>query len=477
LNPEAETLLGVAQGQEQNQLSFREVISPETSRKLQEQMAAAPDEAARLKFDHIDIVRGKGAATPVRLTGSRLQSEGLELYVLALADITNELRTKSVIERQVQVRTEELHQARAYLVDSLNSLEQGFILVNQQGEIELVNGMSEHLSHTSDQKLVGQPLTRALKSLKWDIDLMTDVKKVLAGKGAQRLNASTEKGMYYTVFITPIVSSGQVLGAAVIIEDVTEDRILERSKDEFFSIASHELRTPLTAIRGNMSMIRDYFPKAMKDEGLATAINDAHDASIRLIKIVNDFLDSSRLEQGRMVFHLQPTKVDAVVEKVGKDLAPIFKTQHNTLKLKNLTDLPEVYVDGERIGQILYDLLDNAAKYCDHGTITVTAGASGRMLRILVTDTGKGISPEGQNLLFHKFQQTSDSILTRDNTRSTGMGLYIAKLMATNMGGDVTLGHSALGKGSTFVIALPLATKAQITKAAKAAKAEPTAKA
>src|SRR5213075_2929978 len=98
----------------------------------------------------------------------------------------------------------------------------------------------------------------------------------------------------------------EAIGTAILVEDVTEERVMARSKDEFFSIASHELRTPLTAIRGNTSLIQQYYKAQLKDGQLNEMVGDIHESSLRLIEIVNDFLDASRLEQGKMQFHPEP---------------------------------------------------------------------------------------------------------------------------------------------------------------------------
>jgi signal transduction histidine kinase len=206
-----------------------------------------------------------------------------------------------------------------------------------------------------------------------------------------------------------------------------------------------------------MSMVREYFPKHMKDPELAEIINDSHNASIRLIEIVNDFLDSSRLEQGKMEFMLAPVAMEPLVAQVQKDLGTLLKAGHNTMVVDGLGGLPAVLADEARLRQILYNILGNACKYSQDATITVTGEVRGRKLKLLVTDTGKGISPENQKLLFHKFQQAGDSLLTRDSTKGTGLGLYIARLLAENMGGNIKLVRSEIGKGSTFAVILPLA--------------------
>src|SRR5258708_5633120 len=154
--------------------------------------------------------------------------------------------------------------------------------------------------------------------MRWDVNLSDAVDKVLETKRHKTMQAAAADGSFYQIFITPILSGEHELGATVVIENITEQKILDRSKDEFFSIASHELRTPLTAIRGNMGMAKDYFAEAMKDENLKQLVDDTHEASIRLIEIVNDFLDSSRLEQGKMEFDVRPTALKPVVESAVK---------------------------------------------------------------------------------------------------------------------------------------------------------------
>src|SRR4030042_3337239 len=105
----------------------------------------------------------------------------------------------------------------------------------------------------------------------------------------------------------------------MVMEDISERKAIERSRDEFFSIASHELRTPLTAIRGNTSMILEYYGDALKDEQLKGMVMDIHESSIRLISIVNDFLETSRLEQGRIPFKNEPFDAPTLIEAVLKE--------------------------------------------------------------------------------------------------------------------------------------------------------------
>jgi len=137
-----------------------------------------------------------------------------------------------------------------------------------------------------------------------------------------------------------------------------------------------------------------------------------------------------------------------------------LKFDHNTLGGR-----PNVYADSDRVKQVMYNLIGNAMKFTEHGAITVAIANLGEFLKITVSDTGTGISLEGQQLLFHKFQQTGKDILTRDTTRGTGLGLYICKLLTERMGGVICLEHSEVGKGSAFSFTLPIATGKELKPA------------
>ncbi len=446
-NAQADALLGFTE--DQSKKSLLHLVARDSLPTFEQAFAGEPDNEA-LTIDRVDIAPAHDSHIPVRITSTRLRVGEYKTRVMILADITQELHTRGIIEHEVKVRTEELNEARAYLVSSINSLVQGFALVDGHANVVLVNGVVTKLLGASKDNLAGKPFADATKVLQWNADLGATVTKVIEEKHHKHFEAAATDGSFYQVYATPVLAGERAIGAVVLVQDVTEQKILDRSKDEFFSIASHELRTPLTAIRGNMSMVKDYFPDVMKDESLAAMVDDTHAASIRLIEIVSDFLDSSKLEQGKMVFNLAPVEVKPTVEAVARDLAPILKAHENTVKFDaSLDKLPKVNVDEGRYRQIVYNLLSNATKYSQASTITVTADHDAHSVTLHVTDTGKGISPENQKLLFHKFQQASDP-LTRDDTKGTGLGLYISKLLATHMKGDVFLEHTEEGKGSMF---------------------------
>lgn len=303
---------------------------------------------------------------------------------------------------------------------------------------------------------------QVMKNAKFD--LLKLVRYCIATGKSFEVSALNYGTKILRVYGAPVMlRTDRILGTVIMIEDVTEQKLVERSKDEFFSIASHELRTPLTAIRGNTALIKDYFSEQLKDPNLKEMIEDIHQSSVRLIGIVNDFLDVSRLEQGKMKFNFEVFQFEDVVEDIIYDLGAVGKEKHLQLAFKNTKNsLPPIYADKNRVKQIVYNMVGNAMKFTTAGGITLWAEPVNGMLKVYIQDTGLGISPEGQRLLFRKFQQTGASILTRDSSHGTGLGLYISKLLVEKMNGAIWLAASEVNKGSTFCFTLPLATISQL---------------
>ncbi len=271
-------------------------------------------------------------------------------------------------------------------------------------------------------------------------------------------------GRTLRVFVAPIVDtaqpdSPQVLGSVTLLADITEQKVMERSKEEFFSIASHELRTPLTAISGNAELILSYYKEQLKDEGLREIVDDIHESGVRLIGIVNDFLDVSRAEQGRMHYKLDSFDLQELADTVLSDFENGAKEKKISLHLEPFgsSGVPQAYADSGRVTQVIYNLLGNALKFTPAGgSVTVAIEQQPEnLLKVSVKDTGMGIDPEAQRLLFHKFQQAGASLYTRRSEKGTGLGLYICKLMVTQMGGSMKIDSSVIGKGTTFSFTVP----------------------
>lgn len=368
-----------------------------------------------------------------------------------LEDIDSE---KKEVEKTVVLRTHELSDEKARLLASINSLTFGFIIVDTNNNIMIKNPVLSMILETVDEPKTLSDVANYLK----EIDLVSSCKECsLTGQIVGHKEVSYGK-KYLKVSCSPIFEDQNVIGNVVLVEDITEAKVMERSRDEFFAVASHELRTPLTAIRGNADMILDMYADKIVDKDMKEMLTDINTSSIRLIAVVNDFLEVSRLEQGRIEIKKEKFDIAEVVAKVDRNLKEMISEKGLALLYTPpATPLPAVDADKDRVEQILVNLIGNAAKFTKEGSITITLAAAGNFVEVRVTDTGTGISEHNQALLFRKFQQAGEQMLARDVSQSTGLGLYISRLIISNMGGTIGLEKSELGKGSTFIFTVPVA--------------------
>ncbi|MDX1416444.1 MAG: response regulator [Candidatus Promineifilaceae bacterium] len=246
---------------------------------------------------------------------------------------------------------------------------------------------------------------------------------------------------------------GRHLGRLYVFRDVTHEREVDRMKSQFVSMVSHELRTPLTSIKGFTEMILDEDAGEINEEqreflGIVEANAD------RLIALVNDLLDVSRIESGRIELKLERADVNELMDIVVATMAHLVEDKSQTLDVFVDQNLPTVKLDRDRIIQVLTNLVSNAYKYTQAGGhIGITAERSGSCVRFAVADNGFGISDKDQEKLFTRFFRV-DSTLTRE-IGGTGLGLNIVKSIIEMHGGEVIV-NSELGVGSTFAFTLPL---------------------
>jgi signal transduction histidine kinase len=310
-----------------------------------------------------------------------------------------------------------LQAEQARLSASINSLVLGFMIVDPAHRV--------NFSNTAIRTILAIDTVLETKDIAGrftNIDIEALGEQVMAEHAPTEIDDVPYGKQILRLFLAPILNDTTTIGYIFVVEDVTEAKNMERSREEFFSIASHELRTPLTAIRGNSSLLLQYYPAITQDPELKAAVNDIHSSSERLVKIVNDFLQVSRLEQSRLSFNLQPVDVSAIITQVITELHPLADAKKLTLHYNQSSPVATVLADADRLKEVAINLISNAINYTDAGGITVEAVQNAGLVTVRVTDTGVGIPERSQSLLFHKFQQAGD-ILSRSNSQSTGLGL------------------------------------------------------
>jgi len=248
------------------------------------------------------------------------------------------------------------------------------------------------------------------------------------------------------------------------IRDVTERKRYEqgikqanRMKSEFLANMSHELRTPLNGIIGFSEFLVDEKPGQLNIKQ-KEYLNDILNSGRHLLQLINDVLDLSKVEAGKMELHPETFTLSKAVDEVCSVISPLAKKKHITIHKDIAPGIESVTLDQQKFKQVLYNLLSNAVKFTDDkGQVEIVASPyESNQLRLQVRDTGIGIKPEDFEKLFVEFQQL-DSGSTR-RYEGTGLGLVLTKKIVEFHQGSITV-ESVPGKGSTFTVILPAGTE------------------
>ena len=282
----------------------------------------------------------------------------------------------------------------------------------------------------------------------------------------------------------PVIVDGERVGLMGLYHDVTELLEARReaeaansAKSQFLANVSHELRTPLNAIIGYSEMVQEEVVE-LGQPALAADLTKIQSAGRHLLALINDILDLSKIEAGKMDLYLETFDVGALAQEVAMTVRPLVEKNANRLVL----DLPQqsvtIHADLTKVRQMLLNLLSNACKFTEHGTITLTLHrereetSQDDVVVVSVSDTGIGMTSKQMDRLFEAFAQAEAS--TTSKYGGTGLGLAITKRFSHMMGGDVTV-ESQPGQGSTFTVRLPVNVVGDSGRATQAGSGRPAA--
>lgn len=232
---------------------------------------------------------------------------------------------------------------------------------------------------------------------------------------------------------------------------------IDKLKDEFVSLASHELRTPMTAIKSYLWLALSGRGGPVSDK-LKQYLDRAYTSTDRLIKLVNDMLNVSRIESGRIILSIKPTDLNALIADTITEVLPRAQELGVNVSFVPMENIPYVQADPDKIKEIIINLIGNSLKFTPHGgNIDIAISMSNDTAVIKVADNGKGITSENMAKLFHKFGTFGSSYLTKQSAQGTGLGLYISKSLIELHGGKIWAESDGEGKGSRFFFTLRLA--------------------
>src|SRR5215469_9342776 len=366
-----------------------------------------------------------------------------------LADIEHARLLKLETESQARVRA------------VMDATSEGILLIGRDRVVGYHNRRFLDLFGLEREQIDGQPLASLHDVIDHVFDEPDEFRRKIdeADEGPDEVTRFPVKQHYPEVRDLEVYSASVTdredrdLGRLHAFRDVTKEREAERIKDEFVSLVSHELRTPLTSIKGYVDLLIDGDAGEVTEEQ-REFLEIVKSNSDRLVMLVNDLLDVSRIEAGRINLRLQPVDLVGSINEVATSLRPLMEQKRQPLRLELPEDLPNVRADRDRVAEIVTNLLSNAHKYTlEGGSITVRAQVVGHEVQVEVSDTGVGMTPDERDKLFTKFFRAQNPA-TQD-VSGTGLGLNIVKSLVDKQGGRIWVTSEPM-KGSTFTFTIPI---------------------
>jgi PAS domain S-box-containing protein len=378
--------------------------------------------------------------------------------------------------RNVEARAageEELRASEARFRAAVETLGEGLVITDAEDVVAYVNSRMAQLSGYGAQEMVGRTVPALLVPEDEQAAYREHMLLRLQGMSEQyEISLRRKDGSRFWAEITATAfraPDGRIVGTLGAVMDVTDRKRIQeelvaavdasedasRAKSAFLANMSHELRTPLNAVIGYSEMLTE----EARDRGLANLLPDLdkiHSSGKHLLRLINDILDLSKIEAGKMELFAEVFDVPALVREVSSTIRPLAERRGNALELRCGDDVRRMRADLTRVRQVLLNLMSNAAKFTENGCVTLeverTLVNRAPWIQFRVRDTGIGLSHEQLGKLFKAFAQ-ADASTTR-KYGGTGLGLAISRQLCQMMGGEVTV-DSTLGQGSVFTMLLP----------------------
>ena len=366
-----------------------------------------------------------------------------------LADAFNKLAARLRVYRQTT--TDQLSQARHMTEITFSAFPDSILALSMDGKINFANPAAGKLL----QKINGDSgLPMAIQE---------EVGKILKG-APDSVPTSFEKAIAVRIddheaFLLPRIigmrdESGNMFGAALVLQDVTRFRLMDEVKTNLVSTVSHELKTPLTSIRMGLHLLLEERIGSLNPKQLELLVA-AREDSERLLRMINDLLDLARLESGQTRQRLEMVSPGVLIEEALPDLRSLAEAHDSRLVADVAPDLPEVAVDSRQIGHVFSNFVSNAARFSKAGEeIVLSVKPVGNSVRFSVLDHGPGIAKEFQAHVFERFFRIPGT----EESNGVGLGLAIAKEIVVSHSGSIGL-RSTPGEGSEFYFDLPVARK------------------
>jgi len=409
----------------------------------------------------------KEPITVQAFTRTRKDEKGKSVgYFLGVFDLAEIKKTESelkeaqtallnILEDTEEARRE-AEEERSKTLTIIQNFTDGILVFDEQNKLILINPQTEEffdIKEKEKKEILQKPISEL-----GQIETLAPLVNLLGGeiKGVFREELQLKEEFILEVSTIPVIREKERLGTLVILHDVSREKMIERLKTEFVSITAHQLRTPLSAIKWTLRMLLD------GDLGRITGeqkdfIRKTYYSNERMIKLINDLLNVTRIEEGRYLFKL----VIADIEEICQPVMNSFKEEAERRKIKfqfrkPKKRLPRIRVDAEKLMLAINNLVDNAVRYTRPGgevRVSLSFTKAKKEINFSIKDTGIGIPEDQQDRVFNRFFRGTNAL--RMETRGTGLGLFITKNIIEAHGGRIWF-ESEQGKGTSFYFVLPV---------------------
>jgi two-component system phosphate regulon sensor histidine kinase PhoR len=352
---------------------------------------------------------------------------------------------------QMRSKIDEASSEKAKIVAVLSSMFEGVLVTNEKGEILMMNPSLRKMFLVEASPQGKKPIETIRNG---EIQEIVDL--ILSHGGvplSKEIHVYVPEERFIKINGAPMIRNNCSEGALLVFHDITELKRLEKLRQDLVANVSHELRTPISNIKGYAETLLD---GAFEDkENAKNFIKIIYDESERLAKLIEDILDLSKIESGKMMISLLPAGISDIINRAVSIMSNQANSKSISIKTSIADNTPKIMADETKVSQVLINLLDNAIKHTPAGgNITISAAPQKSFVRVDVLDTGAGIPEKDLQRIFERFYRV-DTARSRE-FGGTGLGLSIVKHIVQAHGGEVMV-KSRVGKGSTFSFTIPIA--------------------
>ncbi|RNB89031.1 HAMP domain-containing protein [Brevibacillus nitrificans] len=360
------------------------------------------------------------------------------------ADETGELAASfNTMAARLNQLVDALSKEKEQLASVLRSMVDGVVMIDAEGKIALTNPPGERFLRDWKFEHPDEPAP------------LFPIYQQVVQTGQEVTEDIPLQGRNWALVMVPVIDREQIRGAVAVLRDMTQERKLDKMRNDFVANVSHELRTPLSMLQGySEAIVDDIATTPEEHKELAQII---YDESVRMTKLVNELLSLARMEAGHVELFREPVELRPYLERIQRKFTNLARERDIHLLLEMSTSHNVVSMDPDRMEQVLTNLIDNALRHTPgKGSVTIRARGD-KTLLLEISDTGSGIPQEDLPFVFERFYK-ADKARTRGRVGGTGLGLAIAKNIVEAHGGTIGV-QSKMGEGTTFTIALMLQSK------------------